>query len=457
MEAQSTTGGQSALPAGAAGAPEPPNFTVEDVRAAIENNQFVVYSQPIQDLKTGAVASEELLVRMKMADGQLITPFAFLSIAEAFGLVAEIDAMMVGKGIELARRGRKVAVNLSAHSLSNAGITERVEAAVEAGLDPANLGFEISENSAGTDIDAAKALAERLTHIGCELAVDEFGIGFASLQFVKHLPVDTIKVGREFVGDLPRSLDDYHVLGCIVDLATKLGRKTAAVGVEDGLTLELVKRLGVDYAQGFSSGTPPREVDVQEPRAVERRRRPGLRHAVIRRQLRRLRRLLHSCRCRPLRFAAEPLRLACRHAQAAQPPAEAGGQPPAGRAQALPPHSLPGSRTAAPRPPRPNGDRRPPCARPGIGEGDAQFVQAGMSALGTIEGGARFGDRGVSRRRPGGPHRDAGVPARPPGASLRARGTALRPQQHALEDGRGQRALSHLGGSASQFCTRPTR
>jgi EAL domain-containing protein (putative c-di-GMP-specific phosphodiesterase class I) len=266
MEVQSTTGGQPTLPAEATG--ERPNFTVEDVRAAIENDQFVVYSQPIQDLKTGAVASEELLVRMKMADGQLITPFAFLSIAEAFGLISEIDSMMVDKGIEMACRGRRVAVNLSAHSLSDASITERVEAAVGNGLDPANLGFEISENSAGTDIEAAKALADRLTHIGCELAVDDFGIGFASLQFVKHLPVHTIKVGREFVGDLPRSLDDYHVLGCIVDLATKLGRKTAAVGVEDGLTLELVKRLGVNYAQGFFIGTP-REIDLQEPRAVE--------------------------------------------------------------------------------------------------------------------------------------------------------------------------------------------
>jgi EAL domain-containing protein (putative c-di-GMP-specific phosphodiesterase class I) len=269
MEAQTTPGGQPAVPVDPATAGgDRPNFTVEDVRAAIEKDQFVVFSQPIQDLRTGAVASEELLVRMRLPDGQLITPFAFLSIAEAFGLVSEIDLMMVCKGIELASRGRRVAVNLSAHSLSDPGITERVETAVADGLDPANLSFEISENSAGTDIEAAKALADRLTHIGCELAVDDFGIGFASLQFVKHLPVHTIKVGREFVGDLPRSLDDYHVLGCIVDLAAKLGRKTAAVGVEDGLTLELVRRLGVDYAQGFFIGTP-REIDMQEPRAVE--------------------------------------------------------------------------------------------------------------------------------------------------------------------------------------------
>ena len=246
----------------------PPTLSVEQVRDAIEHDRFVVFSQPILDLRTGAVASEELLVRIQTRDGQLIQPFAFLATAEAFGLASEIDSIMVNKAIDLASRGRHVSVNLSAHSLGNPGLIERVEAAVRDGLDPSNLMFEISENSAGTDLDAANSLALRLTQIGCDLAVDEFGIGFASLQFVKVLPAQMIKVGREFVRDLPRSLDDYHVMGCIVDLAGKLGRETAAVGVEDGLTLELLKRLGVDYAQGFFIGEP-RELDAERPRDVE--------------------------------------------------------------------------------------------------------------------------------------------------------------------------------------------
>jgi EAL domain-containing protein (putative c-di-GMP-specific phosphodiesterase class I) len=247
----------------------PPSLSVEQVRAAIEHDRFVVFSQPMLDLRTGAVASEELLVRIQTPDGQLIQPFAFLATAEAFGLASEIDSIMIVKAIDLACRGRHVSVNLSAHSLSEPGLIERVERAVnEDGLDPGNLTFEISENSAGTDIEAAKELAVRLTQIGCDLAVDEFGVGYASLQFVKHLPAQMIKVGREFVRDLPRSLDDYHVMGCIVDLAAKLGRKTAAVGVEDGLTLELLKRLGVDYAQGFFIGEP-RELDTEQPRGVE--------------------------------------------------------------------------------------------------------------------------------------------------------------------------------------------
>jgi EAL domain-containing protein (putative c-di-GMP-specific phosphodiesterase class I) len=247
---------------------DPPALSVEQVRAAIEHDHFVVFTQPILDLKTGAVASEELLVRIKAPDGSLIQPFAFLATAEAFGLASEIDMVMVGKGLKLASTGRHVSINLSAHSLSEPGLVERIEAAVSAGLDPGNVTFEISENNAGTDLDAAQKLAVQLTQIGCDLAVDDFGIGFASLQFVKNLPVQIIKVGREFVRDLPRSLDDYHVMGCIVDLAGKLGRETAAVGVEDGLTLELLKRLGVGYAQGFYIGEP-RELDAERPRAVE--------------------------------------------------------------------------------------------------------------------------------------------------------------------------------------------
>jgi EAL domain-containing protein (putative c-di-GMP-specific phosphodiesterase class I) len=270
MEVHAKSGGE---PAELEAAPaverdEHPTLSVEQVRSAIEHDRFVVFSQPIQDLRTGAVASEELLVRMKMPNGQLVAPFAFLPTAEAFGLSLEIDSMMVGKGIDMARGGRRVAVNLSAHSLTDPGLTERVEKAVHDGLDPSNLTFEVSENSAGTDLEAAKGLAVRLTQIGCDLAIDEFGVGYSSLQFVKHLPAQMIKVGREFVGDLPRSLDDYHVMGCIVDLAAKLGRKTTAVGVEDGLTLEILKRLGVDYAQGFYIGRP-REIDPEQPRDVE--------------------------------------------------------------------------------------------------------------------------------------------------------------------------------------------
>jgi EAL domain-containing protein (putative c-di-GMP-specific phosphodiesterase class I) len=261
-----------ATPEGLLAAPAPADqgqaLSVEQVRAAIEHDRFVVFSQPIQDLKTGAVAGEELLVRMRMPDGNLVAPFAFLETAETSGLSSEIDAMVVDKGIQIARRGRRVAINLSAHSLTDPGLTERVEQAVRQGLDPRNLSFEISENRAGADLEAAKALAVRLTQIGCDLAVDEFGIGFASLVFVKILPAQMIKVGREFVGDLPRSLDDYHVMSCIVELAAKLGRKTAAVGVEDGLTLEILKRLGVDYAQGFFIGRPT-EVDLENPRDVE--------------------------------------------------------------------------------------------------------------------------------------------------------------------------------------------
>jgi EAL domain-containing protein (putative c-di-GMP-specific phosphodiesterase class I) len=268
MEAHPAPERDQEAPATPAEVGAPPALSVEQVRDAIEHDRLVVFTQPMLDLRTGAVASEELLVRLRTPEGQLIQPFAFLATAEAFGLVAEIDAIMTGKAIDLARRGRRVSVNLSAHSLGEPGLIECVEDAVKEGLDPSSLTFEISENSAGADLDAAQALAVRLAQIGCDLAVDDFGIGFASLQFVKHLPAQLIKVGREFVRDLPRSLDDYHVLGCIVDLAGKLGRETAAVGVEDGLSLELLKRLGVDYAQGFFIGEP-RELDVEQPRDVE--------------------------------------------------------------------------------------------------------------------------------------------------------------------------------------------
>src|SRR3954447_4337795 len=144
MEANTAPDQSHQLAPAAAQPGGPPALSVEQVRDAIEHDRLVVYTQPILDLRTGAVASEELLVRIRTDEGQLIQPFAFLATAEAFGLVCEIDAIMVGKALDLASSGRHVSVNLSAHSLGETGVIDRVEKCVTDGLDPSRLTFEIS-------------------------------------------------------------------------------------------------------------------------------------------------------------------------------------------------------------------------------------------------------------------------------------------------------------------------
>lgn len=156
-----------------------PMSWVEGVRAAIAYERFILHAQPIIDLGTGQTVCEELLVRMLDERGKLVPPADFLPAAERFGLIREIDRLVVGKALRLARTGR-VAVNLSGHSIGDPQLTDLVQEAVEQGLDPHNVIFEVTETAAVSNIEQARAFAERLLLLGCELALDDFGTGFGS-------------------------------------------------------------------------------------------------------------------------------------------------------------------------------------------------------------------------------------------------------------------------------------
>lgn len=241
---------------------------VEQIRQAIEDDRFVVYSQPIVDLESGAVAREELLVRMRNEHGDIIPPSSFLPTAERFNLIGEIDRLMVENGLRLAGEGRAVSINLSGGSIGDPEITGRVSAAISAGLDPRLVGFEITETSAVTNMEASVAFAGRLERLGCELALDDFGTGFGSFSYLRRLPIQVIKIDVEFVRELPHNLTDYHLVRALVSLAGSLGQKTVAEGVEDAAGIELLRRMGVDFAQGYFLGRP-REVALAKSPGVE--------------------------------------------------------------------------------------------------------------------------------------------------------------------------------------------
>jgi diguanylate cyclase (GGDEF)-like protein/PAS domain S-box-containing protein len=228
---------------------------VERIRAAIAEDRLVVYAQPIVDLQSGEVAREELLVRMVDEHGDRIPPSAFLSAAERFGLINEIDLLVLDRGIELAGR-TKVSTNVSALSLSDPRLLGRLERAISEGLDPRWLSFEITETAAVANMEEALAFARRLRELGCSLALDDFGTGYSSFAYLKHIPAQYLKIDMEFIREIERNPADQQLVQAIVSVAHGLGQKTVAEGVEDGRTLALVRELGVDYAQGFYLGRP---------------------------------------------------------------------------------------------------------------------------------------------------------------------------------------------------------
>lgn len=229
----------------------------ERIRGALDEDRLVVYSQPIVDLATGDVVREELLVRMLGEEGETIPPAAFLPAAERFGLIQEVDLLVLAKAIELARLGNPVAVNVSGLSLADRRYLELLEGSVRTGgLDPSLLDFEITETAAVANMSDAQDFARRLRDLGCSLSLDDFGTGFSSFTYLKHIPSQYLKIDTEFIHEIKRNPADRRLVAAIVAIARGLGQKTVAEGVEDGETLAVVRELGVDYAQGFHVGRP---------------------------------------------------------------------------------------------------------------------------------------------------------------------------------------------------------
>lgn len=263
-----TYGGQSA-PADSEGAPhakariETRLEWVERIRAALDEDRLVLHAQPVVETASGRMTQHELLIRMRGDDGSLIQPGAFLPIAERYGLIREIDRWVIENAIamlgELREEGRTpmVEINLSGQSLSDPDLAEHVGRALGAAeVDPRQLTFEVTETAAIGNMAAAKGCAERLGALGCRFALDDFGAGFGSFYYLKHLPFDFIKIDGEFVRSCTVDRTDRLVVGAVVELARGMGKRTIAEFVGDEQTLSVLRELGVDYVQGFHLGKP---------------------------------------------------------------------------------------------------------------------------------------------------------------------------------------------------------
>ena len=236
---------------------------VDRIRTALAEERFVLLAQPIADLRTGALAHHELLLRM-LDDGEQILPDAFLPIAEQFGLMAEIDRWVattaIAKLAEHAHRDLVFEVNLSGSSLGSPELLEAIrDALLQGGVAPGRLIFEITETEAVTNLEEAHAFAIQLAALGCRFALDDFGVGFGSFAYVKHLPFDFLKIDGEFVRHSATSDADRVILESLIHAARGLGKRTIAEYVEDEETETLLRELGVDFVQGYRIG-PPRDL-----------------------------------------------------------------------------------------------------------------------------------------------------------------------------------------------------
>jgi PAS domain S-box-containing protein len=236
------------------------------IRDALDEDRLVLYAQPIIDLHTREVVMHELLVRMIDRDGAIIAPGRFLPAAEQYGLIEDIDRWVLAHAIELAGRGKKVHFNISGKSLGSREIIgDLVRGLRDTGADPGLLVCEITETALANDEAVAEVFVHELSELGCEIALDDFGVGYGGFAYLKRLPVTVIKIDIQFVHDMIENPQNQHVVKAIVNLAQGFGRLTVAEGVEDPAALELLDQYGVDYAQGYAIGHPaPAEVALTD-------------------------------------------------------------------------------------------------------------------------------------------------------------------------------------------------
>lgn len=235
----------------------------EKILAAIKDDRFEPWYQPIMGLDDNRVTHYEALARMREPDGTIVLPGPFIDIAERFGLVGAISRAVFTKAfatqIEFQKAGRPVrlCLNISGKELGDREFLYYLQGSIfEKGLDPGNIVFEITETASIHDLDKAMSFISSLKEMGCHVSLDDFGIGFTSFLYLREMQVDYIKIAGSFIKSLNKNLNDQLFVKAITDVATGMGIKTIAEFVETEEILGLVKKFGVDYAQGYLVGKP---------------------------------------------------------------------------------------------------------------------------------------------------------------------------------------------------------
>ncbi len=234
---------------------------------AISESRFEPWFQPIMSIKDGTIGHYEALARLRAEDGKIILPGAFIEVAERFGIINQIDRMIIEKTIrkqaQLKKQGKDISfsMNMSGAELAEEGFLDFISLKISSsGADANKLTFEITETAAIGDIDRAKHFIKALKTIGCDIALDDFGVGFTSFQYLKEMDVDYIKIDGSFIKKLNENMTDQLFVKAMTDVAQGLGIKTVAEFVETDAALQLLKGFGVDYAQGYFIGKPRPEV-----------------------------------------------------------------------------------------------------------------------------------------------------------------------------------------------------
>lgn len=238
-------------------------YWVQKIRHALAHNMLCLLLQPIISAPDGVVRHYEALVRLIGDEGELITPAYFIPVAERTGLIQEIDMWVIKHAIQLLAKlplhqsDMAININLSTQVLQHPGLPPLVRETMDQnGIAAQRITFEITETTDIASLAQTRKILEQLRALGCNFALDDFGAGFNSYSYLKHFQVDYIKIDGSFIVNLVCDQVDQALVKSMIDVAHTLGKKIVAEFVENPETLALLKRYGIDYAQGYYIGKP---------------------------------------------------------------------------------------------------------------------------------------------------------------------------------------------------------
>ncbi|ALI03781.1 cyclic di-GMP phosphodiesterase [Pseudomonas sp. FW306-02-F02-AA] len=237
---------------------------LQDLRNALEQQQFSLHYQPKFDASNGRPVGAEALLRWEHPTLGMLLPDKFIELAEKTGLIIPIGDWVLNEACRQMSLWRsqgythwRIAVNLSALQFCHAGLVQSVAKALATHRLPANsLTLEITETTAMSDADASMTVLQQLSEMGVDLSIDDFGTGYSSLMYLKRLPANELKIDRGFVRDLERDSDDAAIVSAIVALGQALGLRIVAEGVETDVQQDFLTQLGCDSLQGYLLGHP---------------------------------------------------------------------------------------------------------------------------------------------------------------------------------------------------------
>lgn len=253
-----------------------------DLRRSIEQDQFFLVYQPQFDIQTRQIVGVEALARWQHPERGLVAPNAFISIAEETGLIEALGLWIVRTACNQHQAWRalgldplRIAVNLSARQIGRDEFVDEVAWVLqETGMDPGYLELELTESMIMHDTEQVVGRIQRLRALGVRFAIDDFGTGYSSLSHLRRLPIDTLKIDRSFVRDIPTDRDCATIAMAIIAMAHSLNLRVTAEGVEREPQEAFLRQQGCDELQGFLYGRPVEAPEIaqllQIPRPADR-------------------------------------------------------------------------------------------------------------------------------------------------------------------------------------------